>query len=122
MRVRSKYYAIAAAGVACLLMLGCGTGSGSVYVGVSSPGPWYGYPNPGRYPGGGVWVGVPVCCDDEDMDAMAEPLESTERHAEAADDGPDDSQSRRADTGAEDEDATGSLSGSAESGEERQDG
>lgn len=122
MRVLSKYSAIAAAGVACLLMLGCGTGSGSVYVGVSAPGPWYGYPYPGRYPGGGVWVGVPVCCDDEDMDAMAEPVESTERYADAAEDGADEGASWRDDATAEGEQAAGSVSSSSGSDEERQDG
>ncbi len=41
-------------------------GPGTTYVGVSGPGPWVGYPYPGRYPpygGGRVWVGVPICCD-----------------------------------------------------------
>jgi hypothetical protein len=66
---------------ASLLVLACG-GNSSVYVGVAAPGPWYGYPHPGMYPGGGVWVGVPVCCE-EDADAMAEPAETSERYAEA---------------------------------------
>jgi hypothetical protein len=55
----------------CLAPLAC-TG-GSAYVGVYGapvygPGPWgpYGRPYPGYgYPPGGVWVGVPVCCDEE---------------------------------------------------------
>ncbi len=31
---------------------------------VYGPGPWLGYPYPGRYPPGrgGVWIGTPVCC------------------------------------------------------------
>lgn len=81
MKKRSRYMSIMLAGVASLSIVACGPPS-SVYVGVSAPGPWYGYPGryPGMYPGGGVWVGVPVCC--EDMDAMAEPAESGPRYAE----------------------------------------
>ncbi len=54
-----------------LATAGCyGTGgSANVSVGVYGtpsygPGPWVGYPYPGRYPPGrgGVWIGAPVCC------------------------------------------------------------
>jgi len=59
--------------IAILATASCGTSSGmtSVTVGVGvygnpwyGPGPWGGYPYPGRYPpyGGTVWIGVPVCC------------------------------------------------------------
>ena len=53
---------------------GCASTGGSsstVTVGVGvygapmyGPGPWVGYPYPGRYPPGrgGVWIGAPVCC------------------------------------------------------------
>ncbi len=55
-----------------LATAGCRTGrppNVSVGVGVYGtpmygPGPWRGYPYPGRYPPGrgGVWIGTPVCC------------------------------------------------------------
>ncbi len=59
--------------VSILATAGCyGTGgSPNVTVGVGvygtpyyGPGPWVGYPYPGRYPPGrgGVWIGAPVCC------------------------------------------------------------
>ena len=61
--------------IAILATASCGTSSGttSVTVGVGvgvygnpwyGPGPWGGYPYPGRYPpgGGSVWIGVPICC------------------------------------------------------------
>ena len=56
---------------AILATAGCyGTGGANVTVGVGvygpvyGPGPWGGYPYPGRYPPGrgGVWIGAPVCC------------------------------------------------------------
>ncbi len=41
-----------------------GVGVGVYGVPMYGPGPWRGYPNPGRYPPGrgGVWIGAPVCC------------------------------------------------------------
>ncbi|MGI9625644.1 MAG: hypothetical protein ACR2QM_02305 [Longimicrobiales bacterium] len=31
--------------------------------------PWSGYPHPGAYPpGGGIFVGVPICCEDEEQE------------------------------------------------------
>ncbi|MCH7889900.1 MAG: hypothetical protein IH921_00210 [Gemmatimonadetes bacterium] len=55
-----------------LATAGCASTGGSpnvsvgvgVYGPVYGPGPWGGYPYPGRYPPGrgGVWIGAPVCC------------------------------------------------------------
>jgi hypothetical protein len=50
---------------------GCYGATTTAYVGVSGPGPWYGYPYPGRYPGpygpyGGGFVGVTICCEEEE--------------------------------------------------------
>ena len=59
MTKRSKLFVLVCVGAACLSSIACYGGSGSVYVGVSGPGPWYGYPR-GGYPGG-VWVGAPNC-------------------------------------------------------------
>ena len=81
MTKRSKLFVLVCVGAACLSSIACYGGSGSVYVGVSGPGPWYGYPR-GGYPGG-VWVGAPICC------AMGEPLESTDRYAETVREVPD---------------------------------
>jgi hypothetical protein len=67
--IRMLGFAVVAASA---VMAGC-YGTGSAYVGVYGPpvygpGPWGGYPYPGRYPpyGGGVWVGVPICCDEQE--------------------------------------------------------
>jgi hypothetical protein len=53
-----------------ITVLGGCYGSGTAtYVGVYGPSPWYGYPYPGRYPGGyyggGGWIGVTVCCEEQ---------------------------------------------------------
>lgn len=61
-----------------LFAAGCASSgvSTGVYVGVSGPGPWYGYPGPYGYGGpygypgrvgGGVVIGYP-CCDEDDDD------------------------------------------------------
>ena len=41
-----------------------GVGVGVWGAPIYGPGPWGGYPYPGRYPPGrgGVWIGAPVCC------------------------------------------------------------
>ena len=60
-------------------------GPGTTYVGVSGPGPWVGYPYPGRYPpygGGGVWVGVPVCCDAIEAPLQEQPEEQRPEQVE----------------------------------------
>ncbi len=118
---RSKFLVFALAGLAAVSMIACGSGSGSVYVGVSTPGPWYGYPRGGYggYPGGGVWVGVPVCC--EDMDAMAEPAESTERYAEV-EAARKDGQAQPAAAGEETSDSSSSEQQGSKEDENRQDG
>lgn len=61
--------------VAATLVFGGCYGTGTAYVGVYGPpvygpGPWGGYPYPGAYPpyGGGVWVGVPVCCEEQEQE------------------------------------------------------
>ena len=118
MMSRSKLLVFALAGLAAATMMACGSGSGSVYVGVSTPGPWYGYPR-GGYPGGGVWVGVPVCC--EDMDAMAEPVESTERYAEV-EAARKDGQAQPAAAGEETSDSSSSERQRSKEDESRQDG
>ena len=64
-----------------LFSTGCyGAPGTTAYVGIQAPGPWYGYPGSyGRYPGGGgVWVGMPICCDDVDA---AEPDDSPQPEA-----------------------------------------
>ncbi len=62
---------IGLASAACLIGTACyGPSSGVTYVGVSGPGPWYGYPYPGRYPGSfGGYIGVTVCCEEEQEEA-----------------------------------------------------
>ena len=77
MTSRSKVFAAVLLALGVLASTAC-YGSGTAYVGVYGPaygpavyGPgWGGYPYPGRYPpvGGGVWVGVPICCEDEQQD------------------------------------------------------
>ena len=61
--------------LAATLVFGGCYGTGTAYVGVYGPpvygpGPWGGYPYPGAYPpyGGGVWVGVPVCCEEQEQE------------------------------------------------------
>jgi len=68
----SKALAMAAALLAASALGGCYGATTTAYVGVSGPGPWYGYPYPGRYPGpygpyGGGFVGVTICCEDEEQ-------------------------------------------------------
>ena len=59
---------------------------GSAYVGVYGPpvygpGPWGPRAGPygpyGGYPPGGVWVGVPVCCDEEQQQEEQQPEEES---------------------------------------------
>ena len=67
-----KTFATAILAASILATAACQTGGPpnvSVGVGVYGapiygPGPWRGYPYPGRYPpvGGGVWIGAPICC------------------------------------------------------------
>jgi hypothetical protein len=68
----------------CIGMGGC-YGSGSAYVGVYGPpvygpGPWGPRAGPygpyGGYPPGGVWVGVPVCCEEEQDEEQQEQPEA----------------------------------------------
>lgn len=71
-----KVWATAILAASILATAGCGSTGGSsanVSVGVGvygapmyGPSPWGGYPYPGRYPPGrgGVWIGVPVCCEE----------------------------------------------------------
>lgn len=77
------------AGLALLVMTltfaGC-YGTGTAYVGVYGPpvygpGPWGGYPYPGAYPpyGGGVWVGVPVCCEEDQEQQEQDPAVDEEQ-------------------------------------------
>ena len=66
-----KTLAMAGALLAASVLGGCYGASTTAYVGVSGPGPWYGYPYPGRYPGpygpyGGGFVGVTICCEEEE--------------------------------------------------------
>jgi hypothetical protein len=86
--------------------------SGTAYVGVYGPpvygpGPWgpYGRPyGPYGYPPGGVWVGVPVCCDEE-------------QQQEEPDAGPEDDRDRDSAEGAEDAEHSGTdPAGTEESG------
>jgi hypothetical protein len=65
----------------CIGLGGCYGASGSAYVGVYGPpvygpGPWGPRAGPygpyGGYPPGGVWVGVPVCCEDEQQEEQQE--------------------------------------------------
>ena len=67
---RNRLLLTLAVAVSLLVLPGC-YGPSAGYVGVYGqpyygPGAWGAYPYPGRYPpmGGGVWVGVPICCDD----------------------------------------------------------
>ena len=87
MRRHWKMVALAAIGLG---ILGC-TG-GSAYVGVYGapvygPGPWGPYPGRygpfGPYGGGGVWVGVPVCCVEQEEPQP--PQEQPEEAPEAED-------------------------------------
>lgn len=59
----------------CLLVGAAACTGGTAYVGVYGPpvygpGPWGPYPGgyPPYGPGGGVWVGVPVCCYEEEQE------------------------------------------------------
>ena len=70
MKRHAKMLALAAIGLGLLACTG-----GSAYVGVYGapvygPGPWGPYPGRygpyGGYGGGGVWVGVPVCCQEQE--------------------------------------------------------
>ncbi len=81
--MRSTWRRITQLGMASAVWLfstGCASSgvSTGVYVGVSGPGPWYGYPGPDGYGGpygypgrvgGGVVIGYP-CCDEEDDDRL----------------------------------------------------
>jgi len=78
---RGKALAGAIAIVISGVLGGCYGASTTAYVGVSGPGPWYGYPYPGRYPGpyggyGGGFVGVTICCEEEEQEqqGMALPV------------------------------------------------
>lgn len=66
----------------CIGLGGCYGASGSAYVGVYGPpvygpGPWGPRAGPygpyGGYPPGGVWVGVPVCCEEEQEEQQEQP-------------------------------------------------
>jgi len=64
-------------------------GTGTAYVGVYGPGvygpgAWGGYPYPGRYPpvGGGVWIGAPRCCEEQD-DLDVQELDDSEAQPDA---------------------------------------
>ena len=72
---RQKVLLTLAMAISVLAAPGC-YGSSVGYVGVYGPpvygpGAWGAYPYPGRYPpmGGGVWIGAPICCDEEDQNA-----------------------------------------------------
>ena len=87
MTVRKKVFTAALVLTGGLAAAGC-YGSGSAYVGVYGapvygPGPWGAYPYPGRYPpvGGGVWVGAPVCCDEQDQEEVPQPAGEQESEA-----------------------------------------
>ncbi len=83
MRPRRMIFSAALLATGVLGAGGC-YGSGTAYVGVYGPAvygpsPWGGYPYPGRYPpyGGGVWIGAPRCCEEDeeqapDVDVSAE--------------------------------------------------
>ena len=67
---------------------------GSAYVGVYGPpvygpGPWGPRAGPygpyGGYPPGGVWVGVPVCCEEEQQEEQEPQEESPETQGERPD-------------------------------------
>jgi len=73
---RAKVWMMALVMGAVLASAGC-YGSGTTVVGVYGspvygPGAWGGYPYPGMYPprGGGVWIGAPRCCYEEEQDAL----------------------------------------------------
>ncbi len=72
---RNRLLLTLAVAASLLALPGC-YGSSAGYVGVYGapyygPGAWGAYPYPGRYPpmGGGVWVGVPICCDEDGQDS-----------------------------------------------------
>jgi len=64
-------------------------GTGTAHVGVYGPsvygpGAWGAYPYPGRYPpmGGGVWIGAPRCCEEEqDEEQTSDPEAETTQEA-----------------------------------------
>ena len=58
--------------VALILVSSACYGTGVTYVGVTGPAPWYGYPSPGMYPPGGAFVGVAICCEEEEEDVQDE--------------------------------------------------
>lgn len=71
---RNRLLTTLAVAVSLLILPGC-YGPSAGYVGVYGqpyygPGAWGGYPYPGRYPpmGGGVWIGAPICCEDQDSE------------------------------------------------------
>jgi hypothetical protein len=90
--MRRRLLAVAAGALGVALLSACYGGTGTVYVGVSGPGPWVGYPYP--YPGvPGVTVGYPPYYWDDDAD------EEPQEDADAADADP---RSVEADGSAED--------------------
>lgn len=74
-----------------MVVVGGCYGTGTTYVGVYGPSvygpsPWGGYPYPGRYPpvGGGVWVGAPMCCEEEQDEERAPDAEASTESAQEA--------------------------------------
>jgi hypothetical protein len=80
MRRLARFLALVAIAMSATVMASC-AGSGTAYVGVYGPpvygpayGPWGAYPYPGRYPPyGGGWVGVPICCYDQEQEQEQNP-------------------------------------------------
>lgn len=93
MSIHSRGIAQLGAFAVLLFAAGCASSgyNSSVYVGVSGPGPWYGYPGYGGYGGpygypgrvgGGVVIGYP-CCEEDDAEDMFDAASAFDRYDDA---------------------------------------